>query len=43
VDGAIDTASPEKGRVGGVDDGLGSLFGDVGGAVEFEGLVVGED
>ena len=42
VDGAIDTASAEEGRVGGIDDGLGGLFGDVGGAVEVDELVVGE-
>lgn len=42
MDGAIDAASAEEGRIGGVDDGFGGLFGDVGGAVEFEGLVVGE-
>ena len=42
VDGAVDTASAEEGRVGGVDDGFGGFFGDVGGADEGEGFGVGE-
>ena len=32
VYGAIDAASAEKRGVGGVDDGLGGFFGDIGGA-----------
>ncbi len=42
MDGAVDAASAEQGRIGSVYDGLGSLFGDVGGAEEFDGLIVGE-
>jgi hypothetical protein len=42
MNGAVDAASAEQGRVGGVDDGLGGFFRDVGRAVEFDGLLIRE-
>jgi hypothetical protein len=40
---AIDTASAKQRRVSGIDDGFGSLFGDVGWASEFQRLAISED
>src|ERR1700722_13603564 len=42
VNGAVHPSSAEEGRVGGVDDGVGGFFGDVGRTVEGEGLGGGE-
>ena len=42
MNGAVDAASAEQGRIGGIHDGLGRLFGDVGGTVDFKGLAIGE-
>ena len=39
---SIHASAAEQRGVGGVDDGFGGLLGDVGGAVEFERLAVGE-
>src|SRR5580658_645476 len=42
VNRSIHASAAEQGRVGGVDYGFGCLFGDVGRAMEFERLAVGE-
>src|ERR1700675_2622559 len=42
VNRSIHASATEQRRVGGVDDGVGGLFGNIGGAVEFERLAVGE-
>lgn len=43
MNGAVDTSAAEERRVGGVDDGVGDFAGDVGGAVQRDGSVVGEE
>lgn len=43
VDGAVDAAATEEPGVGGIDDGVGRLLGDVSGAEELDGLAVFED
>ncbi len=42
VNRAIHASATEQGRIGGVDDGLCRLLGNIGGAVEFESLAVSE-
>ena len=42
VNRSIHASAAEQRRVGGVDNGFGGLLGDIGGAVEFERLGVGE-
>jgi hypothetical protein len=42
VDRAIDSASTEQRGIGGIDDGLGRFFGDVGRTIKFNFLAVSE-
>jgi len=43
MNGAVDASAAEERGVGSVHDGVGSFLGDVGGAVEGDGLGVGEE
>jgi len=43
VNGAVHASAAEERGVGSVDDGVGGFFGDVGGAVEGDGFVGGEE
>jgi hypothetical protein len=42
VDGSVYASSADERRVGGVDDGLRRLVGDIGRAMKFERLAIGE-
>ncbi len=42
MDGSVDASAAEEGGVGGVDDGFGRFFRDVGGTAELESLAVRE-
>jgi len=43
MDGTIHSATAKQRRIGGIHDGVGGFFGDVGGTVEFDGPAGFED